>query len=276
LVKPLPHLPDSDLFRHRIANHLPRKPKLVPVWLDLVSSSAYWVHEPFAIWIARELTRCAKDVEVMQLRLIGLWAWFSLQPGTVGHRIIEKRWQPTMRFRTARDAAWEWHERVSLHVNLGETPIADPWLTPGRVHNYEFVPLRSADEIVEEAVAMNNCLRTYGPNLAHNRSRLWSVRMNGRRVATLQLGRLHPDPLLEIRELKAERNRDAPVEVWLAARKWLHQHGLPAIDTRRPTWGAAPLDAAAWRSLWRPYWIAKQRFPCWLPLSPSRAALKAL
>src|SRR5262245_38388720 len=98
-----------------------------------------------------------------------------------------------MRFKTARDAAWAWHDRVSLHVNVGETAIADSWLTPGHVHSYEFVPLRSADEIVEEAVAMNNCLRTYGPNLAHNRSRLWSVRMNGRRVATLQLGRLQPD-----------------------------------------------------------------------------------
>ncbi|MEA2928746.1 MAG: hypothetical protein QOG38_1174, partial [Hyphomicrobiales bacterium] len=41
-------------------------------------------------------------------------------------------------------------------------------------------------------------------------------------------------------------------------------------------WGAVPLDAAAWRSLWRPYWLAKRRLPRWLPLAPSRDALEVL
>jgi hypothetical protein len=276
LTKPLPDLPDGGLFRHRIANHLPRKPKLVPVWLDTVASSAYWIHEPFAIWIARELARCAKDVELKQLRLIGLWAWFSLQPGTVGYRIIETPWQPAMRFKTARDAAWEWHDRVCLHVNLGEAPLADVWLTPGCVGNYEFVPLRCADEIAADAAAMNNCLRTFGYNLAHNRSRLWSVRMNGRRVATLRLAHRFSDPLLSIHELREERNRDTSIDVWWAARQWLHQHDLPAIDTKPHEWDNAPLDAAAWRALWRPYWLDRQRIPSWLPLAPSRRALEAL
>jgi hypothetical protein len=276
LTKALPELPDGDLLRRRITNHLPRSPKSAPAWLDGVAFAARWAHEPFAIWIGRELARCTKDVELWTLRRLSLWAWFSCQPGTVGHRIIETPWEPAMRFMRAVDAAGEWRVRVELHVNVGETPMADTWLMPGRVDNYEFVPLRSAADIVAEAAAMKNCLSTYGPNLAHNFSRLWSVRMNGTRVATLQLGRLRPDPLLEISELKAERNRDASIEVWWAARQWLHQHGLPAIDTKRHRWGTAPLDAAAWRTLWRPYWIAKRRLPSWLPLGPSRATLRAL
>ena len=50
---------------------------------------------------------------------------------------------------------------------------------------------------------MKNCLKTYGSNLAHNRSRLWSVRMNGRRVATLQIGHQFSDPLITIRDMRA-------------------------------------------------------------------------
>ena len=123
---------------------------------------------------------------------------------------------------------------------------------------------------------MKNCLNTYGYNLAHNRSRLWSVRMNGRRVATLRLARHLSDPLIVIRELKAERNRDVSVEVWWAARQWLHQHDLPAIETRHHAWGHAPLDDAAWKSLWRPYWLDKRRIPSWLPLRASRRAVEAL
>ena len=40
LTKPLPHLPDGDLLRRRIVNHLPRSPKRAPVWLDAVSFAA--------------------------------------------------------------------------------------------------------------------------------------------------------------------------------------------------------------------------------------------
>ena len=64
--------------------------------------------------------------------------------------------------------------------------------------------------------------------------------------------------------------------VWWAARQWLHMHDLSQVDTKRRDWGAVPLDRATWISLWRPYWMAKRRIPEWLPLAPSRAALKAL
>jgi hypothetical protein len=276
LTRPLPQLPDDDLFRRRIVNHLPRSPKLAPAWLEAVAFAAQWAHQPFALWIARELTRCAKDVKLDQLRLLGLWAWFSCQPGTMGHRMIKTPWQPAMRFKSAREAAKDWQARVCLHVSIGEAPLADVWLTPGCVYNYEFVPLRSADDIAAEAAAMQSCLCGYGPNLAHNLSRLWSVRMNGRRVATLRLARFRPDPLLEVTELRAERNRDVSVEVWWAARQWLHQHDLPAIDPKPHGWGTAPLDAAVWRSLWRPYWLDRQRIPAWLPLASSPRALQAL
>src|SRR5262245_27646742 len=55
LACPLPPLPDDDFFRLRITSHLPWSPKLVPTWLEAVAGAAQWAHEPFAIWIAREL-----------------------------------------------------------------------------------------------------------------------------------------------------------------------------------------------------------------------------
>jgi len=273
LTKPLPLLPDSDLLRRRVVNHLPRSPKLAPIWLDAVSLAAQVAHEPFAIWIARALTRDAKEFKLGELRLLGLWAWFSIHPGTTGHRLMPRPWQPGMSLKTAREAAGEWRTRLDLHINLGEAPIADTWLSPGFVDNYEFVPLRCADDMVAEAAAMQNCVETYGDYVAHNCSRLWSVRTDGRRVATLRLGQYAGDPLIMIRELKAERNRKVPVEMWWAARQWLHRHDLPSIDMRRQPWGKAPFDDAAWRSLWKPYWMAKQCIPTWLPLKASRDVL---
>ena len=123
---------------------------------------------------------------------------------------------------------------------------------------------------------MQNCLRTYGPNLAHNRSRLWSVKRSGQRIATLRVAVRFDDPLPGIAELRGIRNTPVRREVWWAARQWLHAHDLLRIDMEPRKWGDAALDRPTWRAIWRPYWLAKRRIPRWLPLAPSRRALNAL
>lgn len=141
---------------------------------------------------------------------------------------------------------------------------------------YDFQPLNSIPIIAEEAAAMRNCLRTYGYNLAHNRSRLWSARRDGERVATLRLGCRFRDPLLNIVDLRGPRNADVPRELSWAARQWLHAQDLSQIKMEQRDWGTAPLDRTTWLSLWRTYWLAKRRIPEWLPVAPSRDALAAL
>jgi hypothetical protein len=190
LVSPLPPLPDGELFRRRIANHLPRSPKLAPTWLTTVADAAMWGHEPLAIWIARELTRDPRAVSIPWPWSIVLWAWFSLQPGTRGHRMIDKPWHAEMRFKAARDAAEAWRTRVALYANLGDAPIADMWLQPGHVDGYEFAPLDTCDGFADEAAAMENCLCTYGYRVAHNWDRVWSVEGmdNGSRRCALECG----------------------------------------------------------------------------------------
>jgi hypothetical protein len=65
-------------------------------------------------------------------------------------------------------------------------------------------------------------------------------------------------------------------ELSWAARRWLHRHELPEINVKRLEHNKSPLDRLTWMALWRPYWLAKQHIPDWLPLSPTRAALRKL
>jgi hypothetical protein len=276
LACPIMKLPDGELFRRQIANHLPRSPKLTPTWLRAVADVAELAYEAAAVWIARELVREPRSVKLDRLRLVSLWAWFSGQPGTLGHSLIEGPWLPAMRFGSALSAANRWQTSITLHVNLGRESIADMWLQPAHIAGYDFQPLASTAAIAEEAAAMNNCLCTYGYSVAHNRSRLWSVRRDGQRVATLNVARRYRDPLPNIVELKAAENTEASLDVWWAARQWLHMHDLSKIDMKRRAGETVPLDRDAWVSLWRPYWLAKRRIPQWLPMAPSRDALVAL
>ncbi|VIO78846.1 hypothetical protein CI1B_75210 [Bradyrhizobium ivorense] len=270
---PIPALPDDELFRRRIANHLPRSPKLAPRWLQAVAGMAELAHGPAAVWIARELLRDPRRVDPDRLRLLGLWAWFSTQPATLAHTLIDRPWTPNMGIDAALAAANEWRLLIALQVSLGAQPIADMWLQPARVAGYDFVPLSSTADIAEEAEAMQNCLRGYGNSLAHNRLRLWSVRRDGQRIGTLKIATSAGDPLLNITELRGVRNTAASREVSWAARQWLHMHDLPRIDVEYRKPGAASLDGPTWRAIWRPYWLAKRRMPHWLPIGARRAAL---
>src|SRR5262245_3781636 len=275
LAEPIIKLPDGELFRRQIANHLPRSPKITPIWLRAVADVADWAHEVAAVWIAREIVRGHRQATLTRLRLVSLWAWFSGQPDTLGHSLIEKPWTPAMRITTALSAAEAWRAALILQVNLGREPIADMWFQSARVGGFDFLPLNSTSAIIEEATAMRNCLRTYGYRVARNNIRLWSIRKNGQRVATLSLASRQCDPLPDISELKAIGNTPASPEVWSAARQWIHMHGLPQIDLKRGS-GATPPNRDAWIALWRPYWLAKRRLPHWLPMAPSRGALNAL
>ena len=275
-VRPIGRLPDGELFRRQIANYLPRSPKLAPTWLQIVADVAELAHEPAAVWIARELAREPQRVNPARVRIISLWAWFSGQQTTFGHGLIRKRWTPDMRISAALEAADDWRTTLELHLNLGSEPINDVWLQAGRVAGYDFLPLNSISTITEEADAMRNCVRTYGYRLVYNRLRLWSVRRNGERVATLSVGCRSRDPLPGIIELEAAGNTAVSRELWWVARQWLHMHDLSRINIVRRNWDTAPLDRTTWLSLWRPYWLAKRRIPEWLPIAPSRPTFWAL
>lgn len=276
-VRPIAPLPHGELVRRQIGNHLPRSPKLMPTWLQFVAEIAALAHEPAAVWIARESVRAPpKAVNPDRMHLLGLWIWFSGQPGCFAHELIERAWMPDIKLDAAMTAAFAWRGRVSLHLNLGQRPVRDMWLNPGRIGDYEFRPLADIPDLVEEAVAMRNCVRTYGSDIAHDRSRLWSVRRQGERVATLEVAVRYRDPLLNIVQLRGPGNAAVSRELWWIARRWLHLHGLPQIEPAGTRSGQAPLDLATWRALWRPYWLAKRRIPDWLPLRPSRDAFGAL
>ena len=123
---------------------------------------------------------------------------------------------------------------------------------------------------------MNNCVRTYADSIALGYSRLWSVRRNGARVATLEVERGGDIPFPVLRELRLAGKAEPPPPVWLAAQAWLNGQAPAMFRTPAAAWHEQDLDTVMWRALWKPYWTAKRRVPSWLPLRASRAAFGAL
>jgi hypothetical protein len=167
----------------------------------------------------------------------------------------------------------EWRTNVSLHLRLGGRPLADLWFKPGRVGPFEVVPLRTLEDVVGEAQAMKNCVRWYGAELAQNISRLWSIRRNGERVATFEVSQAHEGPFAHIAQVKLVDDKPAPEGIWRIAQDWLRGQERQLIGWRQVEESVTPAQIAAWRRMWRPFWLAKRRVPAWLPLMPNEDAL---
>jgi hypothetical protein len=262
-------LPDDERFRRRIASHMPTDPEVAASWLTAVCFAVEYGDHDFAVWVAREWQPGHPDG---QLRLLALFAWYSRRPKFFASRCLSAPWAIGMSFERALNEAQSWHETLELHLYLGGKTL-DPWFFPATVMGFEFVPLLTADDIVQEAKIMRNCARRYGPALANNSQRLWSIRRKGERVATLSID--SGDPLPWISQLQGPANEKAHQETLAAAWRWMIQHD-PFAD--RDERGCSPVcyDRSTWFALWRPYWLAKRRIPGWLPLAPSFPAMRQL
>jgi hypothetical protein len=279
---PLPALPDGPMFARRIANHPPRTVKHAAKWLEAVAWANIWGDENVAIWIARELSRALEPKkpprrrrkkkqpsELQRLKLICLWAWFSARPETEAAALAERRWSPDMKFVVAEDEARTWLLGVEALCALGDKPLADGWLEPATIDGLEFTPLLTADDLIAEARAMHNCLRTYARAMRGEHARIWSVRRDGLRVATLEItGAWGCERFLTLGEGHTKWNRSVAPEVQRAIFEWLRGQPLRAAPKPLDEKEASP-DPKIWRRLMRPYWLGKRALFDWLPLSPS-------
>jgi hypothetical protein len=275
-VAPIEPLPDSEDFRCRIANHLPRWRNAASAWLSFVGDAAQWADEEFAVWVAGKLAGDRRPRNRLRRpELLALFAWHSCRPDAPASRHIRTIWQPTMSVPEAFAAADDWRATVDLRVTVGDAPLG-PWVEARSAQGFDFVPLNSWQAVAEEAIKMRNCLRTYGRCLANGWGQLWSIRSQERRIATIAIGFYRNEPFPRVYELYGPNNSAAEPAVWRAAIAWFEESRLIDLKPQYREHNDAPLSRSIWIELWKPYWLAKRRIPSWLPLVPNRDTLSDL
>ena len=118
---------------------------------------------------------------------------------------------------------------------------------------------------------MNHCVRTYADTLLINECRLWSLRREGKRIATLEV-RNQEHGLACIGQLRGLSNAPVDRDIWWIASRWLLRVDLRQIaPLPADSWDNIPgADAAFARRFWAAYWLDKGRFPEWLPYAHAR------
>lgn len=262
--RPIPALPDGDMFRRQIANHLPQDPRHASAWLDRLAETYLWGSEAIAVWFAARAPSGHINEARHAWQRICLWAWHCEHPEAPASAYLTARWTPAMSLDQADGWAYDWARSVSVHLYLGPEPLTDMWAEPVTVDGYAFEPVTSALDLCRHAREMQNCARRYGEQVGANGSRIWLMKQDGKAIAMLELAVRGGYPMLT--QVHGWNNNRVTQEQWTAAYRWWREYApqtplAPGLRRRQQ-----PI----WIATWRPYWLAKGRIPRWLPLMAAK------
>jgi hypothetical protein len=226
LFAPIVAPPTDPVLGQRIVDLTPTATGVATCWLERVLVAHHTGHPELALWAAKQLRAGHPHAQNPTFLNVLAWAWFCLERKHPAGSFLTTCWSPDMGYKRAQEEARLWEERWMLTECLG-AGLRDTWLQDGESDGLQFVALRTAQDFLDEAVAMDNCLDRYGQHLFGRTTRVFSIRRDGKPVASLEIAphekeKGHPT----IFQLRGPHNRRAPLDVWQATYKWLGSQPL--------------------------------------------------
>jgi hypothetical protein len=245
-----------------LAPHIPGDPVLASDWLNTINFAHAACDEKFALWVARH-RQLIEDVRLSQQELIALavFAWYSQAQAQAQAQAVpavrgaETQWTSKLGIKKAFARARTWGLFLGLVVEMEPEGLRDPWIMECEVDGYRFVPLLTPEDVLEEAIAMRNCLVSYGESMGRDHCRIFSIRRGRTRVANLEIRFFQKRGVLEIVQLKGVQNTACPAEARAAAQRWIRTNGKQVPRRRQE---APQLRKQRAEALLAPYLDAKQ------------------
>jgi hypothetical protein len=243
--------PNDRAFGRLIANAMPPTFRPGSAWLEQVLAARKLCDDEFALWFAH---RCWDALRPDLIAPIAAYAWFSKNTACAAHRYVRRRWTSRSALPAIAYEAHLFHVRMILDLQAVEA-ASDPYrLTGARYAGYEFMALETADALQEEGRIMGHCVADYAERAAAGSSRLFGIRQNGIRLATMEI-RYRGADACGIEQISGPRNRKPPDEVLRAAYSWAKV--LCSTPGCAALYGPPAINVTAWQIAWRPYVSAK-------------------
>ena len=255
LCDPLPMFEMDADFSRRMANLLPTDTNHAGLWLRAVIEAQIAGGRTYALWVARHGVALTGTLSETRRQLLHAWVWMAAHPGEIGHTLIRRAWAPDCGIKRVMDEFVAWMHRISLAEWLG-TGRMMPWVPDADVQGYTFHTLRTAQEYICAAAALDNCLEQYADRLRLGSSVVVLISDATQPVACLELEPHDAELRLpSIKQLRSYKNRRVPAAVWQAVYAWLGRAPLTPLPP--PTSDARMADRAALRQhLWGGYLAA--------------------
>src|SRR5262249_7781720 len=108
----------------------------------------------------------------------------------------------------------------------------EPWFPSAKHDGYDIVPIGNSADLYREGHAMHHCVGTYAGRAQDGSIYVYSVRRDGKRVATLTLQRNGKSAV--IAEFRGPCNAQPSKEIISVARKWLQTNRYQEIVAPMP------------------------------------------
>ena len=241
-IKPgVAHLVSDVVCQHpELLQYMPEALPRSRIWLRMV----YWAHREvgaeYAEWVARNVPQipgCLAPVYFF-LNDLGDWVRAGLkteadgrnQQEARGRQFITRPFSPSMSLKTVTKLSAAWHEAVATHMDGPEFAFPAPWYPSAKLGHYEILPIDNSAALYREGAAMHHCVGTYADAVKYGGVYIYSVRCDGKRVATLALARKGSGPSLI--QIRGPCNTQPPKEISFAVRRWLRAQAPLRPDTR--------------------------------------------
>jgi PcfJ-like protein len=174
---------DAQLLAY-MPDSLPR----MKLWLLAVAWAGVNYGADFAKWVARNAARVpGRGVERHCSFLSDIADW--VKACREADILIVRPFSPDMALRTVTKLSADWHEAIARDLDGPQYSFPEPWLPATELNGREIIPITNAAELYREGAAMRHCARTYADDVMAGRCYMYSVREEGKRVATVEIVR---------------------------------------------------------------------------------------
>ena len=239
-VKPgVAHLVTRLLLEHSdLLQWMPEETFAARIWLLSVDFAYRNGDEDFGRWVARHVSEIPGGLQQVERTIHDVVDWARAN-ALGGRRLITRRFTPSMALKTAIMASNDWHEAVASNMdNADGRALPPPWYPPATQDGLDVVPLATSADLYREGHAMHHCVATYADQVRQGTSYIFSVRSDGKRLATISL--IRRGETISIQQLRGPSNTAPPKAVAAAVRQWLRAQRTTAamIEQKYDEWCA--------------------------------------
>jgi PcfJ-like protein len=200
-----------------------------------------WAHHKagadFARWAARTVPHIPGGLEQIGSFLSDISDWVRAGTGSgetgeeiTGRQFVMRPFTPSMSLKTVTKLSADWHEAVASHMDGPQFAFPTPWYPAGKVGNYEILPIDHSAALYREGATMHHCVGTYANEVKQGYIYIYSVRCEGKRLATLELVR--NDRSASLMQIRGPCNAQPPKEITSTVQRWLRAQPPLALPER--------------------------------------------
>jgi PcfJ-like protein len=183
-------------------------------WIKLVCwAEGREAGREFTLWAARMIPQIPGGIEQVGSFLCDMSDWVKAD-----HKLIARSFVSSMSLKTVTKLCADWHEAVASQMDGPDFIFSSPWYPKATIGAFEIIPIENAAELRREGAAMHHCAGAYGKHVKDGTLYVYSIRRDGKRMATLALGRARGATWID--QLRGPCNAQPSKNITAAVLRW--------------------------------------------------------